>query len=83
MLSLVPTLGQRITQLREAKKMSIADLATAMGTGYQSVWDWENDRRKTVELDTLFKLAKGLSTTIDLLLEGVDEGYESVRTTFR
>lgn len=62
--------------------MSIAELAGVMETGYQSVWDWENDRRKTVELDTLFKLAKGLNTTIDILLEGVDEGYDSIRRTF-
>lgn len=79
MLGVVPTLGQRISELREAADLSVADLAGRIGVGYQSVWDWENDRRKTVELDTLFKLAKGLNTTIDTLLEGVDEGYETVK----
>lgn len=75
----MPSLGANIKRLRKQRGIGKADLARSIGVVYQRVQDWENDRYERVELTTLFRLARGLRVSIDDLVEGLDDEYESVK----
>lgn len=75
------SLGQNIKRLRERPgfERTRRELARSMGTEYQSLYDWETDRRKTVDSATLLKLARALQVTVEQLLDGVDDDYEAIK----
>lgn len=52
-----------------------------MGVDPSRVSEWETDTYQP-SLDTLLKIATFLNCSIDLLLNGVNEGYESARRAF-
>lgn len=77
----VATLGENISRLRQREGFALTrrKFAKKIGTEYQSVYDWESDRRKSVDLMTLFRLAKGLEVTIEDLVAGLDGEYDRLR----
>ena len=68
-MNTVETIGQRIARLREAREMSMMDLATACKVSWQSVQQWENGKtapsRKRAEL-----VASKLGVTVGELMAG-------------
>jgi len=75
MLGAAMALGENIKRLRERAKLSQTDLAEAMKMKPQRIWDWENNRRKTLNMRTLIKLATALNCSTDEILGGID-GYQ-------
>ncbi len=66
------TLAQRIANLRNARKISQAELAEALEVSRQAVSKWENGT-STPELEKVIKLAQYFGLTLDELVNGTDE----------
>ena len=61
-----PSLASRIRELREAKDMSLEDLASKAKISKTYLWELERDTAgaKRPSADVLLRIANGLSTTI-------------------
>jgi transcriptional regulator with XRE-family HTH domain len=78
---LLPSIGKNIRKLRVAAGYKAqGDFAIAVGVQQGRVSDWERDRYGLPDTDSLLRIAKVLGCSIDRILEGVDRGYEAVRT---
>lgn len=64
--------GAKIARLREARDMSQAELARRIGIKQPSLWEIENNKRKTLRSSTLQALCEVLSTTPDYLLSDAE-----------
>lgn len=77
--------GKRIKSVRKSRKMTQEELADKCGLNRKGISKYESGAIKTVNSDTLFKLADVLETTSDYLLgltdiEGPDDLYGKVDT---
>lgn len=63
------SLGERITQLREANKLSQYQLAQTLSVSRQAVSKWENDL-SSPDAQNLIRLAEVLDTDIEYLTTG-------------
>ena len=62
------TLADKLKSLREAKKLSVADLADQSGVSKPYIWQIEDGRRKNPTGEVLRKLASALGTTVPELM---------------
>lgn len=70
------TTGERIRNLRKARKLSIVDMADTVDMTTQNLWNLENDMvGKTFEKLPL--IAKALGCRIDDLFPQMDDGTEA------
>jgi transcriptional regulator with XRE-family HTH domain len=74
----MPTIGENIRALREAKGISQGTLADAIGVPQPRLSDWETSRYKNPDLGNVLRVAKGLKVSIDQILKGTDPDYDSV-----
>lgn len=74
----VATIGQNLARLRERAEYTPAEFARELDLPTQSVSDWENDRRKTVDVATLLRWAKALKCSIDDFVVGLDPEYDAL-----
>lgn len=75
----VSSLGMNIRMLRERAGFETqVALAAKMGIKSQTISDWENDRRKGLDMDSLLKLAVALHVSIDEVVRNVDDRYDSI-----
>ncbi len=70
-------LGDRIREIRFAKKISQVELAKTLGVTKQSVSNWENENIQP-SIEMLSKLADALSVTTDYLLSRENKRYLDV-----
>ena len=70
-------LGDRIREIRLAKKMSQVELAKTLGVTKQSVSNWENENIQP-SIEMLSKIADSLSVTTDYLLSRENKRYLDV-----
>lgn len=68
------TWNARITEAREAKKMTKADLARACKVAPPTISDWESGAIKTLEAPNLLKICDALHVDPWWLLLGTDNG---------
>lgn len=73
----VNMLGDRIREIRFAKKISQVELAKILGVTKQSVSNWENENIQP-SIDMLSKIADALSVTTDYLLSRSNKRYLDV-----
>lgn len=78
MLNTVPTIGENIRRQRELLDVNQGELAKRLNVPQSQLSAWENDRYRTLETETLLRLAKALNCSIDDLLEGIDPVYDEV-----
>lgn len=64
------TMGQRITRLREAKGLSVAELAKRIGVKRASVYQWETDISPNIRPINFVRLLEELGTDANYLLWG-------------
>jgi transcriptional regulator with XRE-family HTH domain len=64
------TMGQRITRLREAKGLSVAELAERVGVKRASVYQWETDVSPNIRPVNFVRLLEELGTDAYYLLWG-------------
>lgn len=57
------SIGKNIRILREAKKMSLEDVAKLCGTTRQTIYKYENEIVTNIPYEKVLLLAKALSTT--------------------
>jgi transcriptional regulator with XRE-family HTH domain len=74
-----PTLGTRLQAAREAAGFSVAEIASRVGVGTNSVQAWESDER-TPRANRLLLLSGMLDITVTWLLEGQAPTMREVRT---
>ncbi len=60
-------MGYRIKELREAKGLSQATLASLCGVSRQTIINMEKGKTRTTTSKTLLAIAKALDTTVDFL----------------
>lgn len=70
------TMGERIRDLRKAKNMTLDELAVKIGTKKSYIWGVENGRIQNPSAENLAKIADCLNTTINVLLDNVDNAKE-------
>ena len=70
-------LGDRIREIRLAKKISQVELAKSLGVTKQSVSNWENENIQP-SIDMLSKIADVLSVSTDYLLSRDEKRYLDV-----
>ncbi len=58
-------MGFRIKEIREAKNMTVADLAKKAGLSRQLIYNLEGEKECDPKLATLVKIAEALETTLD------------------
>ena len=62
------TIGEKIKNLRNGKKMSQAELADSLGVSRQAVTKWETDGG-TPEIESLVAIAGTFGTSVDALVK--------------
>jgi transcriptional regulator with XRE-family HTH domain len=63
------TIGTRIQQVRENRRMTASDLARLAGVTPTAVWNWETNGTRP-RPNALSSAAKALGVTIDFLISG-------------
>lgn len=66
------TMGNRIRQLREARKLTQEQLGAEVGVSKSAVSQWEDDSTKNIKLVTFLKLCEVLRTDPPYLIWGAD-----------
>lgn len=61
-------LGQKIRELRKAKKMTLEELAISVGSSKSYIWEIENKEGVRPSAEKLFLIAQNLNTTLEYLL---------------
>ena len=74
----VTTVGDNIKRVREGLGLSQVELADRMDVRQPAVWKLEN-QQGLPESGTLLKVAKTLSCSVEDLLRGVDDDYDTQR----
>lgn len=64
-------IGQRISQLREERKLTQGELAQIIGVTRAGLSHYENDRRKPA-YETLKRIAQYFNVSVEYVLEGVE-----------
>lgn len=88
------SIGSKIRELREAKNMSLEDVARMCGTTRQAIYKYENEIVTNIPYDRIILLAKALNTTPSQLFdwnedkkissgESLTEGEKTVLELFR
>ncbi len=68
------TVGQRVRQLRQKRRMSQADLARAASVTKTHVWQIESGTRSHMQFSTLMRYAQALGVSMHELQYGEAEG---------
>ena len=63
------SIGTRIRELREARAMSLEDVAKLCGTTRQTIYKYENEIVTNIPYDRIILLSKALSTTPSKLFD--------------
>jgi transcriptional regulator with XRE-family HTH domain len=71
-LSFVETMGKRIAVLREARGLSVPELAEIVGVTRALVWQWEQDLVKGIRPENFIRLCHALNVTPEYLVWGPD-----------
>lgn len=89
------SMGTKIRELREARGMSLEDVAKLCGTTRQAIYKYENEIVTNIPYDRIILLAKALNTTPSQLFDwnedkkispdedGLTEGEKQVLELFR
>lgn len=65
------TFGEKLKQIREAKRLGVNQLALKSGVSASQISRFENGKRKDPQIDTAKKLAKALDVSVtDLIGNG-------------
>lgn len=67
------SIGAKIKELREARRMSLEDVARLCGTTRQTIYKYENEIVTNIPYDRIILLAKALNTTPAQLFDFKEE----------
>lgn len=71
-------IGNRIKEMRKAKKLKVSDIAEFMGlASEQAVYKWQRGECLPT-VDNLFALSKLFDTTVDEILQGKERDERSL-----
>lgn len=66
----VQLIGKRVLEFRNNLKLTQPELAALAGVHRNTVWDLENGRAHTIQIDTLEKVATALGVDVVALVQG-------------
>jgi transcriptional regulator with XRE-family HTH domain len=72
------TFGEKIRELRKAKKLTLDQLATMTGSSKSYIWELENKNPPRPSAEKMAKIAEVLDTTTDYLMDV--EGHQDRKT---
>lgn len=75
----MPTLSERLKELRKKKQLTQKELAEEIGVKQNSYSDWENGKSEP-NVDTILKLSQTLNTSVDYLLGAVNFDSKNIPT---
>lgn len=67
------TMGDRIHTLRKERGLTLEDIGRAAGVAKSTVRKWESGSITSIRTDKVQKVAAALNTTLDYLLNGVED----------
>lgn len=67
------TMGDRIHRLRKEQGLTLEDIGRAAGVAKSTVRKWESGSITSIRTDKVQKVAAALDTTLDYLLNGVED----------
>lgn len=67
------SIGKKIRELREARNMSLEDVARMCGTSRQAIYKYENEIVTNIPYDRIILLAKALNATPSQLFDWEDD----------
>jgi len=71
------SLGVKLNQLREERRQSLQDVATAIGISKTHLWELEKARATNPSMDLLKKLAQHYAVTVEFLVDASSEDNKS------
>lgn len=71
------SIGSKIRELREARNMSLEDVARLCGTTRQAIYKYENEIVTNIPYDRIILLAKALNTTPSQLFDWEEDKKRS------
>ena len=71
------SIGSKIRELREARNMSLEDVAKLCGTTRQAIYKYENEIVTNIPYDRIILLAKALNTTPSQLFDWKEDEKRS------
>lgn len=71
------SIGKKIRELREARNMSLEDVARMCGTTRQAIYKYENEIVTNIPYDRIILLAKALNTTPSQLFDWEEDKKRS------
>ena len=72
------SMGTKIRELREARGMSLEDVAKLCGTTRQAIYKYENEIVTNIPYDRIILLAKALNTTPSSLFDWKEDKKSSL-----
>src|SRR5881392_2985251 len=75
--------GRNLRAIRKARKENQEAVASRIGVPQERISEWETGRYESFDMKTLIRLAQGYGSTVEQLLVGVDESYDSHRDLLR
>ena len=73
------TFGEKIRELRKAKKLTLDQLAEQTGSSKSYIWELENKNPPRPSAEKIAKIADVLDTTTDYLMD--TEGHQDRKTS--
>jgi transcriptional regulator with XRE-family HTH domain len=77
------TMGDRIRQLRHARKLTQEQFAQAVGVTKSAVSQWEDGSTKNLKLATFLMVLEVLATDAEFLIYGPDRGGAASKRTWK
>lgn len=80
------SLGEKLNALRQKRRMSLQEVADAVGISKTHIWDLEKGNSANPSMDLLKKLAEHYSVTVEYLVEPdpiADESSAEAKAFFR
>jgi len=74
-----PTFGANLSRLMKRSGVRATDVAADLGVVKSAVSGWRHDKVELPNTLTLLRLAKSVRCTVDELLAGLDQDYETVK----
>jgi transcriptional regulator with XRE-family HTH domain len=72
-LARMETMGHRIAMLRQARGLSVPELADKVGVTRALVWQWEQDMVKGIRPENFIRLCHALGVTGEYLVWGPNQ----------
>jgi len=76
-MATMPVFAQRVTHMREQRRLTQQELAAKAGVSYQTIWRIENGKHKEPGIYIARSIARALGVSLDYLVDLYGETKDS------